>query len=51
MKRVNSILAIILFLMTGCGGTKQSNDDFITIDVTKSYPKKELILQDFMDVE
>ena len=28
------------------------NDDFITVDVTKSYStKKELILQDFMDVE
>ena len=26
-------------------------DDLITVDVTKSYPKKELILQDFMDVE
>jgi hypothetical protein len=38
--------------MTGCGDSKQSADDFITVDVTKSYsPKKELILQDFMDVE
>ena len=27
------------------------NDGFITVDVTASYPKKELILQDFMDVE
>jgi hypothetical protein len=38
--------------MTGCGNSKQSTEDFITVDVTKSYsPKKELILQDFMDVE
>jgi hypothetical protein len=37
--------------MTGCGGNKQSTDEFITVDVTDSYPKKELILQDFMDVE
>jgi len=50
MKRINSILAISLFMLAGCGGGKQS-DDLITIDVTKSYPKKELILQDFMDVE
>ena len=50
MKRVNGILAIILLMIVGCGGSKQS-DDFITVDVTKSYPKKELILQDFMDVE
>jgi hypothetical protein len=38
--------------MTGCGRNRQSSDDIITVDVTKSYsPKKELILQDFMDVE
>jgi hypothetical protein len=34
--------------MAGC---KQATDDFITVDVSKSYPEKELILQDFMDVE
>ena len=38
--------------MAGCGGNKQSTEDFITVDVTKTYSqKKELILQDFMDVE
>ena len=38
--------------MTGCGGGNSSTDDFITVDVNKSYSsKKELILQDFMDVE
>jgi hypothetical protein len=38
--------------MIGCRGGKQSTDDLIIVDVTKSYsPKKELILQDFMDVE
>jgi len=57
MKRATTILVIILVVVTGCGdGNKQStvirsNDDLITVDVTKSYPKKELILQDFMDVE
>ena len=41
----------ILFVLTGCGG-HSSVDGFITVDVTKSsYPKKELVLQDFMDVE
>ena len=51
MKRANSISAIILLLaMAGCGG-KKSIDDLIIVDVTKSYPKKELILQDFLDVE
>jgi hypothetical protein len=52
MKKVNIFLAILL-LTSGCGGKRQGNatDDFITVDVTASYPKKELILQDFMDVE
>jgi hypothetical protein len=52
IKRVNAVWTIILFVMAGCGReNKQSIDTFITIDVTASYPKKELILQDFMDVE
>jgi hypothetical protein len=54
MKRVNTISAITLFVIAGCVGCKQSgtqSDDFITVDVTASYPKKELILQEFMDVE
>ncbi|BBD45858.1 Hypothetical protein PEIBARAKI_5851 [Petrimonas sp. IBARAKI] len=47
-------LALILFaIISGCtDGNKQSTDKLITVDVTKTnYPKKELILQDFMDVE
>jgi hypothetical protein len=53
MKRINPILVIILLaVVTGCESNKQSTDDIITVDVTKSYStKKELILQDFMDVE
>lgn len=54
MKRSVSILAVIMFIFAGCHGCKQSdtqNDDFITVDVTTKYPKKELILQDFLDVE
>ena len=52
MKKVNSILGIIFLgvMATECG-IKQSTDDFITVDVTKNYPEKTLILQDFMDVE
>ena len=30
---------------------EQSDNDFITIDITDNYPLKELILQDIMDVE
>ena len=52
MKQINGILAaILLVVFVGCGGNKQSNDDLIIVDVSKNYPKKELILQDFMDVE
>ena len=51
MKRIESILVFILLVMAGCGGGKQLTDDFITVDVTANYPHKELILQDFMDVE
>ena len=51
MKKITGIVIIILLMISGCGGSKQSIDDFITVDVTKNYPKKELILQDFMDVE
>ena len=52
MKRVNAILVIfLLVVIVGCRG-KQPTDDLITVDVTKNYSqKKELILQDFMDVE
>lgn len=53
LKRIN-ISAIILFILAGCAGGKQSDtesDDLITVDVTTSYPHKKLVLQDFMDVE
>lgn len=51
MKRLNTLLVVALFVMAGCGGEKQTAGDLVTVDVIKSYPKKELILQDFMDVE
>ncbi|WP_080902610.1 6-bladed beta-propeller [Parabacteroides sp. Marseille-P3160] len=52
MKKLNLIWTMILLVMAGCGGgNKQSTDAFLTVDVTANYPKKELILQDFLDVE
>ena len=44
---------LLLVVMTSCGSDNASTDGFITVDVTKSSysPKKELVLQDFMDVE
>ena len=52
MKRVNTILSIFLLVMTGCGENRKSGGDgIVIINVAKSYPQKELILQNFMDVE
>ena len=52
MKQLNLITIVlsVLFLV-GCE-TKQSNKkEYITIDISKSYPKKELIMQDLFDIE
>ena len=38
MKAKGLALVIILLSMTGCGGNRQSTDDIIVVDVTKSYP-------------
>lgn len=54
MKNVNSLLIFVLFIIVICGGCKRTgiqNDNFVSVDVTASYPHKKLILQDFMDVE
>jgi hypothetical protein len=54
MKCTNTIAAIILLVTIGCGRDKQSvsyENELIIVDVTKSYPKKKLVLQDFMDIE
>lgn len=55
MKRLSTIIGgTILLVILGCVGHKAydtQGNDFVTIDVTKKYPKKELILQDFLDVE
>jgi hypothetical protein len=51
MKKLIAISIVILLLMPGCTGNNQVEDGIITVDVTANYPDKELILQDFMDVE
>ncbi len=39
MKNIKTILAVILLVvLAGCGGEKQSNDNLIIVDVSKSYP-------------
>ena len=49
MKRKNLFAAAFLFALTGCADHQQ--EELITVDVTANYPQKELILQDFMNVE
>ena len=53
MKKTNLFSAItFLFIMVACVGPKDQLDyDLISVNVNAKYPKKELILQDFMDVE
>lgn len=51
MKRINLICVSILFVIAGCKQSNNQNEGLITVDVMANYPKKELILQDFMDVE
>lgn len=56
MDKVNLFLVAFLLAITSCKENKQSidiiDDDLFTVDVmTTDYPIKELILQDFMDVE
>ncbi|MCD7935262.1 MAG: 6-bladed beta-propeller [Tannerellaceae bacterium] len=55
MKKETTILTIILLMAAGLSGCKHSaatiEDKLVTIDVTAHHPEKELILQDFMDVE
>ena len=43
---------LVASLLFGCGDGKQKDSDgLIRVDVSKSYPKKELILQDLFDIE
>lgn len=51
MKSATFIFTVTLFLLAGCEGKKQAAEELVTVNLTASYPEKELVLQDFMDVE
>ena len=52
MKTIQSIIILVLFfIIGGCQGKKTEKNEFAIIDVNKSYPTKELIIQDFAKVE
>ena len=50
MKKMIFLVAALLGLAS-CTGEKKAKEAFITVDITASYPEKDLVLQDFMDVE
>ena len=43
-------MAILTAVLVACGNSS-TNSELISIDVENSYPEKELVLQDFVDVE
>ncbi len=50
MKIPQNILVLLLaLLLIGCGGEKKQTG-LLTVDVTKTYPEKEIVLQDIADV-
>lgn len=52
MERIITTLLMLLLVMAGCGGgSSRSAEEIVTVDISANYPEKELILQDFMDVE
>ncbi len=46
----NTVIVLAVLLLISCGSEKKEAG-LPTIDLTKSYPKKEIILQDIADVE
>ncbi|MEL5893924.1 6-bladed beta-propeller [Bacteroides sp. GD17] len=51
MKSIRLVTSLFLMaVLAGCGKRNETTG-IITVDVNASYPEKELILQDFMDVE
>jgi len=51
MKKIFLLIISLIVITEGRGQRQVGNDENITIDVRKNYPKKELILQDLLDVE
>ena len=43
---------LVLYLLVSCQGTKRAETQALSVvDMTKSYPEKEIVLQDIADVE
>ena len=48
--KMKYVILFVLFFVS-CSDNPQFDSSFLLVDVTKNYPLKELVLQDFMDVE
>ena len=50
---LNTILCFLAaFTLASCGGNPSASEEqLITVDVTKRYPTKEFLLQDLFDIE
>ena len=47
-----AVCSLALLLLAGCGGNPSASEEqLITVDVTKRYPTKEFLLQDLFDIE
>lgn len=51
MKALYALCCAFLIGAAGCESGGQPENELITVDVTQSYPKKKLVLQDFLQVE
>ena len=54
MRKTNIwFLNLLFFTGIGLGNCNQADKDskYITVNVNENYPEKEIVLQDFMDVE
>ena len=51
MRKTEWSYTLIFLLLLACNNKNVQEQDLITVDVTISYPKKILILQDLFDIE
>ena len=51
MKALQVLFCALLIGVAGCESGRQPENELITVDVTQHYPKKKLVLQDFLQVE
>ena len=51
MKKTSIFVMFLALGLFACSDSKPGDSEFLTVDVTAYYPPKDIVLQDFMDVE